>query len=443
MVSRLRSTTRALTNTLLAAILSFAPLELKAQAPDKPADVKPARRATLADLEKGPHTGPVDEALVGIQVTGTNPNGTPLVPRYGNGFVLRCDGFIAVPFDLFNLPRDSTPESPAKLTIHVILHPGTEKEQRISMPRRSRYFIDNMRRMGFVVFRLDGAVHVPALRTMLPDTLKPVDQVEVVWRDWDAGAKRFGPLMRRQAILAAPPEPAEGKATGRQGDKETGRQGDNPRSAIRFTEPLEGIPAGAVVLGPEGLAVGMIPGGGAAARRESFVSFSVLSQVTNCVGAVPTPDSQFHSQVAVPTTPEEEDGSRKSEVGRSAASSAAGSGVFDVIPSFDFRLPTSSSKMVKVAGGPVIVPKAMLAEQPDMEGEPIACMAPFDIDRLEVTNAEYFAFWSSLPDKQQSDILIRQAYFPLGWAPVGEPFPGGLASLPVPHCYDSCSPRPR
>jgi len=82
--------------------------------------------ATFAAYEKGAHTGPAESALVTIQVTGTNPNGTPITPRFGNGLVLRCDGFIAIPFDLYNLTSDSTPSTPSKLSIHVTINPGTE-----------------------------------------------------------------------------------------------------------------------------------------------------------------------------------------------------------------------------------------------------------------------------------------------------------------------------
>src|SRR5689334_6214742 len=93
----------------------------------------PVTEALLQSLEKLPHTGSVDEALVGIRVTGTKSNGTPMAPRYGNGFVLRCDGFLVVPFDLFNLSPDSTPSAPETQTIHVTFRPGSDREQKVTM----------------------------------------------------------------------------------------------------------------------------------------------------------------------------------------------------------------------------------------------------------------------------------------------------------------------
>lgn len=85
--------------------------------------------------------------------------------------------------------------------------------------------------------------------------------------------------------------------------------------------------------------------------------------------------------------------------------------------------------MVAVPGGPVRLPAAVLLEQPDMEGAEIACVAPFQIDKHEVTNAQYLAFWQSLPETERRRLYPR--YFPKTWAERGPPFPAPLANLPV------------
>ncbi len=368
---------------------SFAPASL-AQAPPQPV-AKKLKAATLDDFEKGPHTGPIEDALICIRVTGTNPNGTPLTPRFGNGFVLRCDGFILAPFDLFTLTPDSTTAAPSKLSIRVTLRPGTNQEQHIITPRLSRNYIDNMRRFGFAVFRLDSTVHVPAARTLLPDTLKAGDDVQVIWREVDTQTGSPGKLVRRTAHLAGLAEGVDG-----QGIVEDTH--DHP-GQIRLAESLEDVPAGAVVVGPEGMVIGIMPGM-REANRENFVSLAALNLITNCVGPVPTTDNEYRRG-----NPEESDTGEKDK--------------------------GSHAKMVKIPGGGVIVPKVLLIDQPDMEQAPVACVAPFEIDRLEVTNDEYMQFWNTFSQKQRSDRFFRDSFYPRGWVPIGEPYPEIIGNLPV------------
>ncbi len=372
--------------------LVIAPLETAAYSQTTlKATSRSAIDAAFAAYEKGAHTGPAESALVTIQVTGTNPNGTPIAPRYGNGLVLRCDGFIAVPFDLFNLPADSTPSMPAKLSIHVTINPGTEREQRLVFGRRSRDFIDNKRRMGFTVFKVDGTVHVPATRTMLPDTLKSGDEVQVVWREIDPDGKS-GRLVQKIAKLAAPPEGTTGDGLVEDSTEHPGR--------MRLAEPVNAVPSGAIVLGPDGSAIGIMPGA-RESNRDSFVSMANLNSVTNCVGPVPTPDSEFRVHNPEPA-----------EVKEGEAVAGKGS-------------------MVKVPGGPVIIPPMMLLAQPDMNGQETACVASFEIDRLEVTNSEYLAFWNSFSEKLRANANFRNRIFPVTWAPRGVPFPDSISNLPV------------
>jgi formylglycine-generating enzyme required for sulfatase activity len=345
--------------------------------------------AAFAAYEKGAHTGPAEIAIVTIRVTGTNPNGTPIAPRYGNGLVLRCDGFIAVPFDLFNVPADSTPSAPAKLSVRVTIRPGTDHEQHVVFPRRSQYFVDGKRRIGFTVFKLDGTVHIPATKTMLPDTLKVGDQVQVVWREGDPNGQS-GRLVHKVAQLAGLPEGTAGDGLVEDTTEHPGR--------IRLAEPVNAVPPGALVLGPDGVVIGIMPGA-RESNRDSFISMANLNSVTNCVGAVPNPDSDF--RVNNPEPAELKEGE-----------SAKGS-------------------MVKVPGGPVIMPPMMLTVQPDMNGQETACVAPFEIDRLEVTNTEYLAFWNSFSEKQRLNAQFRNRMFPLTWATRGEPFPASIGNLPV------------
>ncbi len=347
--------------------------------------------AAFAAFQKGNHVGPAETALVTIRITGTGPKGIPIAPRYGNGLVLRCDGFIAVPFDLFNFPADSTPSEPSKLSVRITINPGTDHEQHIIVPRRSYNFIDNKRRLGYSVFKLDGTVHIPAARTLLPDTLKAGDQVQVVWRESDSEG-RTGQLVHKVARLAALPEGTEGEGLVEDSAEHPGR--------VRLAEPVNAVPPGALVLGPEGLVIGIMPGI-REANRDSFISMLALDRLTNCVGPVPSPDSEF--RVHNPEPPEIKEGE---------TAAAKGS-------------------MVKVPGGPVIMPPMMLQFQMDMDGQQAACVAPFEIDRLEVTNSEYFAFWNSFSDKQRANANFRNRLFPLTWATVGEPFPASIGSLPV------------
>src|SRR5205085_87524 len=108
----------------------------------------------------------------------------------------------------------------------------------------------------------------------------------------------------------------------------------------------------AVVTGPDGLAVGIVPGG-TVGKNDRFIPFGLLYKATNCVSALPTPDSN-------PGGPE--------------------------VTGVRF------SPTVPVPGGKMRIPLAVVGEQPDMEGSAEACVAPFEIDQYEVTNEEYLAY---------------------------------------------------
>src|SRR6185369_1601217 len=107
---------------------------------------------------------------------------------------------------------------------------------------------------------------------------KPGDQVTIVASKFDAAANKYLPIEKRAVLLGKPPGPDEKVAVG----------------AIRFEKPQDDLMAGAVVIGPDGMAVGLVPGQNGTAQRKEFVSTSVLHLATNCVGAEPTTDAEFN-----------------------------------------------------------------------------------------------------------------------------------------------------
>src|SRR5258708_32028546 len=46
------------------------------------------------------------------------------------------------------------------------------------------------------------------------------------------------------------------------------------------------------------------------------------------------------------------------------------------------------------------------------EGARVACVAPFEIDKLEVTNRDYYEYWLSLPPEDRRRIGFQTRYFP-------------------------------
>jgi len=198
--------------------------------------------------------------------------------------------------------------------------------------------------------------------------------------------------VHKVAQLAALPEGTAGDGLVEDSTEHPGR--------VRLAGPVNAVPPGALVLGSEGLVIGIMPGA-RESNRDSFISLAYLNSVTNCMGPVPNPDSDFH--VHNPEPPEVKEG----------------------------ETAASKGSMVKVPGGPVIMPRQMLQCQMDMNGLETACVAPFEIDRLEVTNSEYLAFWNSFSEKQRAKANFRNRIFPLTWATVGEPFPASIGNLPV------------
>jgi formylglycine-generating enzyme required for sulfatase activity len=318
------------------------------------------------------HWAAPEEALAWVEASG----GAGAAPRRSAALVLRCDGFLLVP-----VSAQSAVEGGGD-GVTVTLEPGTPREHRVK-GRRTRHLLPNV---GYCVIKLDDT-HAPAARTLLPDTLKPGDPLEVLWPGRDAETGRFTGVQRVRGAV--------GKA----------REGDGASAdLVTFQEPLEGVPSGAVVIGPDKMVVGMVVASGTAARTE-FLSFSVLERVTNCVGAAPTPDSQYRK--------EQEAAPEKAEDG----------GPRDTTP--------RRGRTVRVAGGPVRLHPDVVAVQPDMERAAEACVGDFEIDELEVTNNEYLTFLRSLPPEVWKSPRFRADYWPLGWPGNGQGFQTDTGDLPV------------
>src|SRR2546423_6890358 len=75
--------------------------------------------------DNGSHTGTVDQALVGIEVTTAASDGSAQTVRRGNGFVLRCDGFVLVPAALLSktVVVAGQSETAGRQAIQVVLNP--------------------------------------------------------------------------------------------------------------------------------------------------------------------------------------------------------------------------------------------------------------------------------------------------------------------------------
>jgi hypothetical protein len=353
-----------------------------------------AQKSTLEDLLKGPHWGQVEDALVGVEVITDEPTGKTV--RHGLGMVLRCDGFILIPTDLFAVNGVFTTH---KGTITVVLHPGTDEEVRYA-GHAPRNVAD---RISYAALKLDG-FHSVALKTLLPDTLNTGDEVEIVWRPWVAATNHYGALVRRKVKLGSRTAPTSAISA--------------VAGGIDFEEPIEGVPGGAVVIGPEGMAIGLVPGGVAPGRRTNFIAFDILWRVTNSVGVTPTPDSLFTGEVE---TFKPQEVKAKPVEGEPGAPPLPGNNQRGGKPTV----------MVRVPGGPVTVVSNLLKTQPDMESEPVACVPDFEMDKYEVTNGQYLAYLRTLPEKLIKTSKFLEDYWPIGWEGWEQPFPEGISDLPV------------
>jgi hypothetical protein len=352
------------------------------------------------EFAKGPHTGPVETAIVGVTTRFTDGHSVVLEERHGCGMALRCDGFVL--FSAAMLDHRADEPEDIRPTIELTFRPGTPDEQKVKAPWPKSIPSGVSLRM----VKVEG-VHVPALRTLLPDVLKRGDTLTAVWQPWIEAARRFGAIVRQPVHFAAIGKPPA-------------------VWSAACEEPLDDAPPGAIVVGPEGMAVGMVTARAGESRR-GFVSMEALARVTNCVAPVPTPDADFAARAkgdAVDAPPLAGDAQTEAAALPDAAKPgddgvAGGAGA------------ASLGGMVKVAGGPVILPKAILQTQIEMEKATVACVPPFQIDKYEVTNQQYWDFWSALPAKTSAEQAFKRQAWPAGWANAPVPFAPDLARLPV------------
>ena len=370
--------------------------------------------ATLKAFQTEPHLGTFADALVGLIVTNKAQDGS-LQTRHGNGLILRCDGFVLAPADLFNT-RNIEGQSPnvPNQSVAAVLHPGTAKEQRVVGHRPNWYGflpLGNPRcHLRYAVFKLDN-VHVPTVPALLPDSLHPNDPVQVVWSAWDEAAQHFQPVQTTPAIIGErAPQPPTDKTPAKYLEQVT-----------PLVHKLEGMTPGAVVIGPDNMAVGIIPGRGVT-DVSYFANFDSLHLATNCITALPTSNTAFMQPNPASMRPKAQDGSRLTP----GSARKQNNGKMPI-----FVPVVSTPDMVEVAGGPVQLPPYLLGLQLDMERSKVACVAPFLIDRYEVTNEQYLAFWKSLPDKQRRDAAVQYDMYPIGWGSQDAPFPPALAQVPV------------
>ncbi len=303
------------------------------------------------------HVGPVTGAVAGVEVTDASG-----VVRRGVGLFVRCDGYLLIPSWLY-MTADGKEVDTRDHQTTVWLNPGAEDTRAIRLGRIRLYY---PRDFPYLVIRLDD-VHVPAARLLLPDTLRADQAVQMVTCAWDPAAKRFGHPQTRDARL-----------------RERAKDEKRSSQSIAFAEPVDGLIPGAPVVGPDGMAVGVVTAlsGGQAGAFTTFAAFNLAS---NCVTPVPVPDDAFAGE----------------------------------------------ADMARIKAGRVAVPAAILREQQDMGSVRTACVRSFLMDRREVTNEEYYAFWQAATGQAVRQPGTRGDLYPTGWEVTGTPFPAEAANLPV------------
>jgi hypothetical protein len=368
---------------------------LRASTRNDPANHVPAV-PLLREFLVGTHTGPADEAVVGVEVINQAKGGATETRRC-SGLLIRCDGFFLLPPAFTSLAMSGGAEA-VKQTVRITLNPGTPKERR-SFAYIRHYIVDGI---DMTVMKAQD-VHAPSARPLMPTGLKPGDEVELAWTDWDAAAGKFSPVKRRKTRLGTQPSEAEQK-------KLAWQLGEIP-----LEETQEGVQSGAAVIGPDGMAVGLLPG--SAKRHDRFTSFSVLDRVTNCVVAAPTTDEEF---------------ARLQKLEKDAANPAADAQQeADPAQTVGAKAEHPVNDMVEIPGGPVRLPALFLQDQRDMCAETIACMPAFKIDRYKVSNREYYEFWRSIPEKERAKREVRAVLYPISWADTDPPFPAEVDDVPV------------
>ncbi len=352
---------------------------------------------TLEAFAKGPHTGPVEQAIVGVTTRFHNKRGELVEERHGGGMMLRCDGFVL--FSAAMLDHRSDEPEELRPGIEVTVQPGTADERKVTVGWPKAIPVN----LSLRVVKL-ADTHAPALRTLLPGCLKRGDALAVAWQPWDETARKFGPIQQRTVHYAVPERPLRA-----------------PWLEILDTE-LNEVPSGAIVVGPEGKAVGMVTARTGEDKRQ-FVSMEALAKVTNCVVPVPSPDADFAAS------------EKQEEAAESSANAANDKPEPAVLPgaeqSAGGEAADARGAMVSMPGGAVVLPRAIVDSQQDMDKATVACVPSFKIDRYQVTNAQYWNYWSRLPNKTSAEQSFRRLAWPAGWSDSPVPFTQYISGLPV------------
>ena len=353
------------------------------------------------------HTGPIEKALVGVEVNIAWQNGNSMT-LHGNGIVIRCDGFVLTPQALFGATVG------ANQKVMVTLDPGAENPQKVAARIVGSTSVVRRAFAGkpesFVILKL-AETHTPALRLLLPDALTDEKQALLVWSAWDTTAGRFLPIQKRLVALLDPANRAPGA-----------------NNRLKFAQD-EALPIpGAILIGPEGMGIGIATNPNTSML--DFATFATLNSLTNCVTPQSATDAQFTQLVnraggeepaAAPETPQPENGD-DTKAGAGGAQTAPPAAVTSVGTA-------GAAGMVRVGGGSTRLNPMLQFYQTDMASLHTACVAPFLIDRFEVTNAQYWKFWQSLALQERQ--RHKAEYYPAAWTEAEPPFPSEVGNVPV------------
>ena len=254
-------------------------------------------------------------------------------------------------------------------------------------------------------------IHNPAPRLLDPDALLQGDSLRILSSAWNEASGRFLPVTAAAATVGAKAAIALLPGT-------SASNGPIKLFAAQITKLAQVTPDvanGAIVVGPDNMVVGIVTeanGSGAA----SFANLASLDQVTNCVGLLPNTDKQFADLL---------NGNSK---GLQPSGDAPG-----LLPNINGQPPAVGphAEMVAVSGGPLKVATVLQSYDPDMEKVYDACIPPFQIDKYEVTNAQYLEFWKSLSEAARKNSHTRATMYPYGWGNEDAPFGADLAQTPV------------
>ncbi|MEP6755855.1 MAG: SUMF1/EgtB/PvdO family nonheme iron enzyme [Chthonomonadales bacterium] len=315
----------------------------------------------------GPHTTSVPQAVVGLDVTCFSSDGSASITRHGNGLMLRCDGFVLAPVSLFE--DNITVAGRSEEVGKVSVSVIIHPGAQNAEKKSALVTKYTSRNVDYFIVRIKN-FHSPAALTLLPNRFVTGSPINVYTANYSDATHGYEQVAGFSNSIGEP-------------DPNDKRDGYVP-----FEKPAENVQGGSIVGSTDGMALGIIPGKGVIAKATGFISFESLDRVTNCV--VPAPKSP---------TPEQVEG--------------------------------ANAGMVHVPGGTVHLPLAVLARQPDMLGVPQACVAPFDIDKHQVTNHDYLEFWLSQSQDDRRRLSFQSRFYPSTWSKSGDPFPAEIENLPV------------